>query len=297
MNPTVSALIPGLIVGLGAAVILFQFAPRFVRVSDALSRLGELSITPTTATDQASRRPLDRAGTWLAGHAPGIPLFSAPVAELDLLDIPVPRFNAAKIRYALIGFTLPIFIPVLFQLILGQPFLLPLILSPVMALIFWVMPDTQVRANAKKARREFTRFITVYLQLVAVSLLGVITVDNALKNAASVSDSWVFQRIRREYEAAELTRTSKWDALENLGRAVGIPAMVDMSRTLKLSEARVGLRDQLIASHDMLRAQVLADDRADAEKGTARMAGPVYASMVPILLLLIAPPILQLTNL
>lgn len=297
MNPTVSALIPGLIVGLGAAVILFQFAPRFVRVSDALSRLGELSITPTTATDQASRRPLDRAGTWLAGHAPGIPLFSAPVAELDLLDIPVPRFYAAKIRYALIGFTLPIFIPVLFQLILGQPFLLPLILSPVMALIFWVMPDTQVRANAKKARREFTRFITVYLQLVAVSLLGVITVDNALKNAASVSDSWVFQRIRREYEAAELTRTSKWDALENLGRAVGIPAMVDMSRTLKLSEARVGLRDQLIASHDMLRAQVLADDRADAEKGTARMAGPVYASMVPILLLLIAPPILQLTNL
>lgn len=295
MNPTLVSLVPGLLVGLGAALLLFQFAPRTVRVDDALSRLGELSVTQPTVGDSAGQRRLDRAGGWLASRAPRLPLFTAPTAELDLLDISTTRFYAAKIRYALIGFSLPLFLPVLFQLITGQPFLLPLVLSPILAIVFWVMPDAQVRSSAKKARREFTRFITVYLQLVAVSLLGVITVDNALKSAASVSDSWVFRRIRREYEAAELTRTSKWDALENLGRSVGIPAMVDMSRTLKLSEARVGLRDQLVASHDMLRAQVLADDRADAERGTARMAGPAYAAMAPILLLLGAASILQLT--
>lgn len=297
MNPTISAVLPGILVGIGAALLLFQFAPRTVRVGDALARLGELSITPTANATPAGAGRLDRAGGWLASRAPRIPFFSAPTAELDLLDITPTRFYAAKIRYALIGFCIPLFLPVLFQLFTGQPFLLPLVLSPVLALIFWTMPDGQVRASAKRARREFTRFITVYLQLVAVSLLGAVTVDNALKNAASVSDSWVFQRIRREYEAAELTRTSKWDALENLGKSVGIPAMVDMARTLKLAEMRVGLRDQLVAAHTMLRAQVLADDRADAERGTARMGGPVYASMVPILLLVTVPAVLQLVPL
>ena len=39
-----------------------------------------------------------------------------------------------------------------------------------------------------------------------MALLGNTTPDTALSETATLSDSWVFKRIRREYAAADLTR-------------------------------------------------------------------------------------------
>lgn len=293
MNPVLLATIPGLIAGAGLAVLMLTYAPRTIRAGDALTRLGEVSIPSTTPTKALAG--WDKAGAWVSRRAPSIPFFSAPTAELDLLEIPVAQFYADKLKMAAIGFAIPLGFAAILQLG-GLSFPLPVLLAPILAFVFWIIPDSNVRARTKEARREFTRFVTVYLQLVAVALLGNTTADAALSSAASVSDSWVFRRIRREFQAAELTRTSKWDALERLGVSVGVPALVDMARTMRLSEARVGLREQLLSACDMLRAQVAASDKDAAERVTSKMDIPVYCTIIPILALMIVPSVLQLAS-
>lgn len=295
MNPLLLSLLPGAITGLGLALLLLILAPRTLRAGDALNRLGE--VTVTTGAPSKPVGGFERVGAWLHQHSPNLPGFTAPIKSLDLLEISVSRFYADKLQLAAIGFVVPLFVPVLFQLLLGIFFPLPLILSPIIAIIMWTVPDSSVRAKTKEAQREFTKFVTVYLQLVAVALLGNTTADSALSSAASISDTWVFRRIRREYQAADLTRTSKWDALERLGDFVDVPALTDMARTMRLSEARVGLRDQLIAACDILRAQVAADDKAAAERITSRMDIPVFLTLIPILAITVAPSLFQITNL
>jgi hypothetical protein len=293
MNPVLLAFLPGAVIGVGLALLVLRAAPRMIRAGDSLDRLG--TVTPPPVAAVASTRA-ERVGAWIHQHAPNIPGFTPPTKYLDLLEIPVSRFYAQKLQLATIGFAAPVLLPIFFQLVLGYFFALPLILSPVLAAIMWTIPDSTVRTKAKDARREFTRFVTVYLELVAVALLGDTTTDSALTSAAGVSESWVFRRIRREYRVADLTRVTKWDALEHLGVAVEVPALVDMSRMLRLSEARVGLRDQLRAACRTLRAQVAADDKDAAQRLTSRMDLPVMCCLLPILALAITPTLLQLTT-
>ncbi|TCK58284.1 hypothetical protein [Curtobacterium sp. PhB136] len=292
MNPALLAFLPGALVGTGLAVFLLTRASRTIRVDDALARLGDVN---TVTLSPAGRQPgFERAGSWLHQHLPNLPGLSAPTKQLDLLEMPVAKFYGEKLQLAVFGFLAPLVLPFLFQLFTGHFFALPLLLSPVVALILWNSPDASVRARAKAAQREFTRFVTVYLELVAVALLGEVNADNALKSAASVSDSWVFKRIRREYQVAELSRVSKWDALARLGDEVDVPALVEMARMMRLAEARVGLRSQLRAACNKLRKQVAADDKDAAERVTSNMGWPVAVSLLPIILITMTPAVLQL---
>ncbi|WP_223842811.1 hypothetical protein [Clavibacter sepedonicus] len=259
---------------------------------DALTRLGDLTAAPTVTTSTRA----DRAGTWISRRMPNVRGFAAPTKELDLLEIPVSTFYARKLQLAAIGFIGPLFLPIVFQLALGFFFPLPLLLSPALALVMWLSPDATVRTKARQARREFTRFVTVYLELVAVTLLGTTTPDSALSKAASLSDTWAFRRIRREYQIADLTRVSKWDALDRLGEQLEVPALTDMARMMRLGEARVGLRDQLRAACDKLRAKVAADDLDAAARATSAMTYPVLATLIPVLALVLVPLVLQLTT-
>lgn len=292
MNPALLAFIPGAIVGTGLAVFLLARSPRIIRVDDALARLGDVNTVPVVNSQKTPA--FERAGGWLHQHLPNIPGLTAPTKQLDLLDRSVARFYGDKLQFAIFGFATPLVIPILFQLLFGEFFALPLLLSPVTAAILWTYPDASVRTQARAAQREFTRFVTIYLELVAVALLGEVNADNALKSAASVSDSWVFKRIRREYQVAELSRVSKWDALARLGNDVDVPALVEMARMMRLAEARVGLRSQLRAACNKLRAQVAADDKDAAERVTSSMGWPVAVSLFPILLITMAPAVLQL---
>jgi hypothetical protein len=294
MSPLLRAFLPGAVISLGIALVILRAAPRTIRASDALDRLGEVAATSIPVMQSNAS---ERLGNWIHQHAPNIPGFTPPVKQLDLLDIPVSRFYSQKIQLAAIGFVTPIILPIFFQLAFSYFFALPLLLCPFLAAIMWTVPDGTVRTKAKDAQREFTRFVTVYLELVSIALLGDTTTDSALTSSAAVSNSWAFRRIRREYQIADLTRISKWDALERLGAAVEVPSLVDMSRLLRLSEARIGLRDQLRAACQKLRAQVAADDKDAAQRLTSRMDLPVLCCLLPILAITIVPTLLQLTTL
>lgn len=297
MNPVLVALIPGLLVGVGIAGLIAVYAPRRIRATDALSRLGEAPHVVNVQRSSTATGPLAKASGWLASNAPDVPFFTAPTKDLNLLQISESQFYARKIQYPLLFATIPIVAGMLLVPFVPSWGALVLLFTPVFAAIGWIAPDSEVRTKAAKARAEFTRFVAVYLQMVAVALLGNVTPDRALTTAAATSDAWVFQRIRKEFAQADLTRTSKWDALEALGAELNIPALVDLGRTMRMGEARVSLRDQLRSASDKLTNLAEAEDRKQAARQTKRVTTPVMLTIFPVIVLALAGPVInQLTR-
>lgn len=293
MNPALMAFVPGAIIGLGAAMLLLVFAPRTLSAGEVLSRYDALPFDSGVVIEPGSRKASDRVGSWLFVRAAGIPGFTPPTKELDLIGFTPSAYYYRKFISALLGFVAPVVIVALLSVMFGTIVVLPAILSPVLAVAFWFVTDFQVRAEAAQRRREFTRFVTVYLELVAVALLGNSTPDAALTAAASVSDSWVFARIRREYRIAETTRVSKWQALERLSDSVGVPALGEMARVMRMSDAQVSVRDQLRAASDKLRNQVVNDDATEAQRISNSMQLPILLTIIPVLALVLIPTLLQ----
>lgn len=300
MSALLIAFIPGALVGAAAALLLYRMAPRAQRAGDVLARMDADARLRRAADPPAGGRPT-RIGGWLASRAaepgePGtlrIPGFTTPRKDLDLLELPAPDFYRRKFQYALVGLFAPIALSAVVLPALGLAAALPLAACPLLALALWVAPDQAVRRQARDRRREFVRFVTVYLELVAVAILGESTPDAALSKAARVSDSWVFARLRRELALAELTHTSKWQALDRLGKDVDVPSLSEMARMMRMADNQVGIRKQLRASCANLRKQLVSEDGRRADAATNSMQGPIVAMVAPILLLVLIPTALQ----
>lgn len=296
MNPTLVTFIPGACLGLAVALLLLRAAPHAPRAADVLDRLDIRHIPATATLVSAHGTRRQRIGSWIAAAMPNLPGFTAPTAALDLLDIEPADFYARKAILATAGLLAPATLAGLTTLLTGTAVVLPLLAAPLVAVACWFQPDVQVKKMVTARRREFTRFVTTYLELVAVALLGNTTADAALTSAAAVSDSWVFQRIRREYRLADATRVSKWQALERLSDSTGVSALGEMARVMRLAEAHISIRDQLRAACDKLRAQVVTDDALEAERTSARMQAPIVLTILPVLALILIPTVLQLTT-
>lgn len=295
MNPLlILPALPGVLVGCAIALLLLRRAPRTIQPGDTLTRL-DIAHQPHRPDPHRARATV-RLGRWLHVHLPAVPGLSAPTNALDLLEIPPGDLALQKAILAVAGMMAPALLSGLLGAVLGQPVLLPLVLCPLLAAVFWLTPDLRVRAMAAARRREFTRFVATYLELVAVALLGNTTADAALASAATVSDAWAFARIRREYQIADATRTTKWVALERLSDTLGVPALGEVARIMRLSEAHVSVRDQLRAACDKLRLTVVNDDAIDAQRVSNQMQVPIVLTILPVLALVLIPTVLQLTS-
>lgn len=293
MNPALLAFAAGALLVLAGVLLIARRLPVTPRAADVLARL-DVHHLPMRRLDAVDASARSRVGHWLARRVPEIPGFAAPTAALDLVGIQAQDFYARKAILALSGLLAPAVLSGLLTALLGTPVVFPLLAAPLLAVTCWIQPDLEVRAKAAARRREFTRFVTTYLELVAVALLGTTTAESALGSAASVSDSWTFERIRAEYRIADATRTTRWQALERLSDAVGVPALGEMARVMRLSEAQMPIRDQLRAACDKLRAQTVTDDALAAERISARMQAPIVATILPVLALVLIPTALQL---
>ena len=296
MNTALLAFAAGALLVLAGVLLVARRLPITPRAADVLARLDvhHLPVRRLDAVDAVDAPARSRVGHWLARRVPEIPGFAAPTAALDLVGIEAQDFYARKAILALSSLLAPAVLSGLLTALLGTPVVFPLLAAPLLAVACWIQPDLEVRAKAAVRRREFTRFVTTYLELVAVALLGTTTAESALGSAATVSDSWTFARIRAEYRIADATRTTRWQALERLSDAVGVPALGEMARVMRLSEAQMPIRDQLRAACDKLRAQTVTDDSLAAERISARMQAPIVATILPVLALVLIPTALQL---
>ena len=148
----------------------------------------------------------------------------------------------------------------------------PVWLGVFFALIFFLLPDMQLRQEAASRRRDFRHAVSAFLDLVAMNLAGGRGVPEALTTAANVGDGWAVRRIRDALSNARITGTTPWQALGRLGEDVNVDELRDLSAALALvADDGAKVRQSLAARAASMRSRELADIEGKAGERSQSM--------------------------
>jgi len=292
----------GVTVGLGVTLIVRELLPAQPQLAAALDRLAPISRLTATALleepvgEPASTSGLEtRVGLFTQRHLHRLAFLTVPTRELLLLRTPVPRFLGQKVLLALVG----LLFPTVFTVAVGAaglhlPILLPTFGGLLLAAVLFLLPDLEVRRRAAAARQEFARAICAYLDLTALERTAGAGATQALEQAATIGDSWVFVRLRERLALARLNGTPPWDGLHMLATELALPELSDLADIMRLSgEEGTAVAESLRARSRGLRTALLSKDQARANEDSERMVVPVALLGLIFIAILGAPTIIR----
>ncbi len=294
----IAALSGGLLV-LGFVLALWQLVPAQPDLADALNRLSPAYTRPAMSAEPAVQARTDRFGLWAMRHLPNAVWGRTPSRELALLQIPQPRFYGEKLTLALLGLAFPALMGTsLTMLGIGLPLVLPVGGGVLLAGVLWFLPNLNATSHAKRARADFTRAMSAYLELVALERNAGSGARQAMEAAAQVGDSWVFHRLGEELARSRWSGQAPWDALHALADELDLRVLDDLADIMRLSgEEGAQVYATLRARGAALRAAIRTDDHARANAMSEHMTVPTVALGGVFVALLITPPLLRLVGL
>ncbi|GAA1975240.1 hypothetical protein [Catenulispora subtropica] len=232
--------------------------------------------------------------TWIQGSG----LMLAPPEDLAMLGRNATAHTAQKIGMGALGLLLPLVFTILMtaakvHLSLAIPAGFALLLG---ALCFFG-PDLEVKSQAARARTEFEKVLHAYLINVALERRANLGIVQAMSEAAAVGDSWVLHRIRATLLASQMSNTTPWQALEELGTELGVMHLVEAAQTLRsASEEGTAVFQRLTAQADSLGDAVLTEERAVANARSERMVVPVTCMGLVIMIMMGYPAVVEILN-
>jgi Flp pilus assembly protein TadB len=282
------AAVTGALVVIGVAGITWYALPARVDLADALDRI---SATPRSQQYiEAPTTGVEQAGVWVLRHLPA-PLWRlTPTRDLEILQRSVSAFYGQKALPALIGLaTTPLTAWLLGLLGASLPFPVPVGASLAVATGLWFYPDLDVRHKAAEARREFARALGAYLELVAMERQTGSGARQALEEAATIGDSWVFSRISQELARSGWDGQTPWDALHRLSDQLGLPELGDLADIMRLGGEQGAqvvsiLRTRANALRDQQRTDAVNHANSTAERLT--LPGLVMGAVFTLILIL-----------
>ncbi|MBO4208228.1 type II secretion system F family protein [Micromonospora echinofusca] len=260
------AVLGGASVGLGLFLLVREALPSTPALAPALRRL---HAPPGAGRAAGTRRDLE----WLSGVTRWL---RPPTRDLALLGRSPEQYTLSILLSAVIGLATP---AVGSALVAAGGWRLPVVV-PVAAglgLAFFaaLVAHRDVLAKAELARREFSRAVCTYLDLVALQLSAAHGPVQALEQAAAVCDGWVFERIREALRIAQLQMHSPWDELRDLSEEIGVPELGDVGAIMQSSGTEgAQVHETLRQRADSLRDQIRTDNLARAEAVTGRLDIP-----------------------
>jgi tight adherence protein C len=151
------------------------------------------------------------------------------------------------------------------------------------AVVFFMLPDMQIKRDAAVRRRDFRHAVGAFLDLVAMNLAGGRGVPEALMMAVSVGSpgpvstagmgsmppagvvpapgaNWSMERIREALANARIVGITPWQALGQLGEEINVDELRDLSAALGLvADDGAKVRTSLTARAATLRRRELAE--------------------------------------
>lgn len=289
MSMPVWGMVLGMTLGLGVMLVVAGLRPTRTRLSDALESLSVgVTSAGTLPTPPAVQSRSERAGNAIESLAASAGL-SAPTQDLELLGIPTAQWWAEKAIYALVGLCMPV-LYLLLGALLGIPFSpLPLLAGVVLAVVCWMLPDSQVRKKATRMRWEMSVAVVSYLRLVAIRRLGAAAVTTAMEASARVSSSWMFTRISRALLQARLSGHAPWEGLHDLADDLALPELHEVADVTSQSVQGGAIATALTARASSLRDRQLNASIARAGDVTTLMVGPLALLAMTFLIALFIP--------
>jgi Flp pilus assembly protein TadB len=282
-------------VGACVVVAVAWSRPADVDLTAAFAR-----ITPTRAGrradqhDAAKPEGRERLGLWAARTLPAGLWGKTPTRELALLRIPLTRFYAEKLTFAVLGLLIPPLLGAFFMLLgLELPFVIPAAAGLALGAAMFFIPNYNAIDDAKTARAEFRRALSAYIDLVATERHNGAGARQAMESAAEVSNSWVFTRLAEELRRSRWSGVPPWDALRALSDELGLPELADFADIMRLSGAEgAAVYTNLRARSAALRSAMLGEELTAANAVGERMSIPGSLLGVIFMALLLAPAIL-----
>jgi tight adherence protein C len=261
------AVLGGATVGLGLFVLVREVLPVTPALGPALRRLHQPARLAGRSAG-AGNEPhwLGTLARWLR----------PPTRDLALLDRSPERYALSVLLSALIGLVLPpVAVLALNAAGVSLPVVVPAVAGLGLAVLFALVAHQDVLTKATRARREFSRAVCTYLDLVALQLSAAHGPVQALEQAAAVCDGWVYERIREALRLAQLQMHSPWEELRELADEIAVPELGDVGAIMQSSGAEgAQVHDTLRQRADSLRDQIRTDNLARAEAVTARLDVP-----------------------
>jgi Flp pilus assembly protein TadB len=290
------ALLGGALLGGGASLVVVRLVPVRPDLADVVGRLSPDQGRRTgNSVDHGGVAPADRLGRWGIRVLPAA-MWGRPLdQELALLRIPLTRFYGQKLLFALVGAVAAPLLSLLFT-VLGWrlPLLLPVGATALLAAGLFLLPNHNVRDDARRARSEFARTLAAYIDLVALERSSGSGPRQALEVAAVVGDSWVFRRLREELAYSSWSGEQPWDALRRLSYDLGVTELADLADIMRLSgEEGAQVYAQLRARSTAMRTAMLNDEVAVANAVGEKLSIPMSLLGVIFLVILVTPALLR----
>lgn len=178
---------------------------------------------------------------------------------------------------------------------------IPLAFVPPVALVAgvlgFVVPDLNLRERAEERRAAFRQAFAAYLDLTKVLVAGGSHMDGALYSAALAGEGWVFGELTKVVDRARLTGQPTWQAFHELGDAIGVAELHELSASLELADRQGASPSEALARKaEMMVAHQIYEARSEAESATEKMSVPTVIIAFAFLIWLGAPAVAQLLD-
>lgn len=248
-------------VGLGVFLLALALAPGRPGLIRQVASFDAARAAPASAGDAGGGLSRKLGGALTAFCAEQGWELPSLRANLSLVGRSLESHLAAKALLAVFGVLVGPLAGLLAGLTgLGLPVAVPVWAGLLLAALFFLLPDLEVKRQADARRRDFRHAVGAYLDLVAMNLSGGRGVPEALLAAGEIGRGWAFWRIRDALASARITGQTPWQALGALGDEVRVDELRDLSAALSLvAEDGAKVRQSLAARAASLRRRELAE--------------------------------------
>lgn len=286
----------GMIAAIGVLLIVREFRPRNPHAPDTAARL--TGTAQVAYVDEDSTDFTDRLGRAVLRHVGSWSLLRIPHRDLQLLRISVTQFLGEKVLLAFVGLFMPVAASMVASIVgLQLPFVFPAIASLALAVVLFFVPNWSLAEKASTARAEFARSMTCYVDLVALERAGGAGATQSLEDAATIGDSWVFQRLSEELDRARWNREPAWAALRTVGEELRLAELVKTADVMRLAgDQGATVYENLRARASEMRNEQLTSDKARAGARTERAVLPLAFTAIVFITMLVYPMAIQLVS-
>ena len=193
--------------------------------------------------------------------------------DLAVTDASVEQHIGKTTVLVIVGFFGPLVILGFFNTIgLGLPLMFGPAAGVVLAAAMLFVTRQELTESAKRRRAEFRRTLSVYLDLVGMSMQAGRGHAEALPASAAIGTGWAFTHLQDAVDGARFSGTTPWHALGQLGDRFGIRELTDIDAALTLAnDDGAKVRITLVARAETLRSERIADAEAAAAQATESM--------------------------
>jgi Flp pilus assembly protein TadB len=288
------ATLGGLLVGYGVVLGVRALRPAPPALAAALQ---QLSAQPTTISvsqsPSATRQRWDRLPASVTAALERH--LGVSEADLRLIGWSRSQLAARKLTLATAGLLAPVVLGLILVLLgWGTLVVFPVAVGIAIAAVGWLLPSQEARELAAKARLEFRTNLEFFLTLVAGERRARGSVEQALEEAAEVSGSMPFLRMRRAIRRATLAGHKPWADLRALGEELEIVELRNLADIAEVAADGAAVYNTLLATARTLRHAELSDQRTEANQVSERMARPLALLVFGLTLFVLVPFMLRM---